>query len=1129
MDHRLAAARDLLDEVSQRVGDLLEHHRAGRVGYITREWGFMTPGGLGGPIGGKFASWENLLRRARTFFPDVSRYGVLEDDPTSTRLPVGSIESHQHEMLPGNRGLNELLCVPPNPAVELTAEDLHDYRDASRLFILIGSLAHLASNSGPAGQPVPEWIAQPLHALARRLEVEPALSGHFMVVDNWQWRPGSTRQAFGVDEIELLYPAFGHRQERTYHTIPGCMAYALRGLPHALHELLCTMRDHAGERLAQRAGEVSRRKLLALLHELSRTITQSKHEFQRISTLPSSRTHVSKHVFIRHMQPFHKGLALANPDGSVRTTKGMSGLHFVSYHLLDAVLGRYQHGQLGELAKMEEVDAYYPRPQREFSACLSRLGRDATLRGFLDVVGADAGLRHAFNQLIECYAGESGVLAAHSRKLFSYMHNNVQVDTSAEGAGARPKAAPTPAANHATAMRMFGIMNEAVRERRRLRVSPLYARATKEVVHLSEDGSFAIVDLAGVDGPLHHLGSDVVRVLLPRERQSAEELCGRYFDRVGKLALASLESSPDTGWGWADLWESLGWPEEGVSPIQVCEFIEGVRPGGGTNGGPLFEPVSPRVYSACGTLPDRLRLLVSRPMDGREHHGFSRMADARAISAFVACAPGKAFLLPPAGSNLVMVAGGTGVSPFVSLAGEIGDRQGSYTLIHQARSPEAFLTNLEAWRAFTRANAGAMVMGFLSGQPAVGRKPERYVVAGGEIVEHRRLDSEAGAYYFLDERVFERLRTVTQPTNNFAYCCGGVQSTVVPMRQMLARIGREYEFEIQSYGGERASARGARLFKVGNKLIDLNQLGEAHPGGVRIIEQMMRLAHPQERAGSTTIPDLSAPFFELHPHPYNLLRLVNAPSDGEFLAFATMIEKEAERGVVFDQIAHQYVAAALAFPAKLNIVKIALKLELVALAAHLKEAGASDDPSALVDPLRAGATSAAVASATNCLNHIEDLLPHVAADDPDRVAIAGAAARAREQLASPAFVFDARTSTRAPGGAGPVGLELQERAEGEVMVLSLAGRLDAVTSAMFRDRWQSCRQRGFGSFVVDFANLDYISSMGLRVLLVVAKESRLVVCRMNPFVGKVFELGGFARYMKAHQSVEDALDALSRG
>ena len=81
----------------------------------------MTPGGLGGPIGGKFASWENLLRRARTFFPDVSRYGVLEDDPTSNRLPVGSIESHQHEMLPGNRGLNELLCVPPNPALELTA------------------------------------------------------------------------------------------------------------------------------------------------------------------------------------------------------------------------------------------------------------------------------------------------------------------------------------------------------------------------------------------------------------------------------------------------------------------------------------------------------------------------------------------------------------------------------------------------------------------------------------------------------------------------------------------------------------------------------------------------------------------------------------------------------------------------------------------------------------------------------------------------------------------------------------------------------------------------------------------------------------------------------------------------
>ena len=1126
MTQKLAAAREHLVNVSHQVGKLLEEHQAGRVGFITREWGFMTPGGLGGPLGGRFAPWEAVLDQARTFFPDAAMYRFFEDNPSATRLPEGWLKSHQQEMLLGHRCLHEFLRLPPGASPELTEEDMSDYRDASRLFILVGSLAHLATNSGAGSQPVPDWIAGPLLALARRLEVEPALSGHFMVVDNWKWRAESTRQVFGIDDIELLYPAFGHSHERTYHTIPGCMAHALRGLPYDLHALLCTMRDFAGERLANRSGEGLRQQLLGLIHDLAQALAQSKDEFQRISTLPSHRTHVSKHVFIRHMQPFHKGLALAGPDGSVRITKGMSGLHFVSYHLLDVVLGRYHHGRLGELAGMEDVDAYYPRPQRDYAACLSRLSRDATLRGFLELVGPDAGLHHAFNRLIECYAGETGVLGAHARKLFSYMHNNLQVNTSAEGADVRAETAPTPARNHSTAMRMFSIMNEAVRERRRLRMSPLFELAEKTVVHFSEEGSFAIVEFAGVEAPLHYHGSDIVRVLLPRDSRSAEDFCQRYFAAGGLIAPESLESSPDTGWGWPQLWEALGWPEAGVPPNLLCEFIEEVRPFGGKEGGPLFEPVSPRVYSACGTIPGRLRVLISRPMDGRLHFGFARMSDAGLARAFVACAPGSRFLPPPAGANLVMVAGGTGVSSFVSLAGELAGRLGTCTLIHQTRSADAFLVNLETWRAFTHGYSGAMVMGFVSGQPALGRKPERWVIARGEIVDHVSLDTEAAGYWFLDPAVADRLRTGTGPGNNFAYCCGGIRTTASPLRHLLSKLGAEYEFEVQSYGGERAISPLARLFKAGPKLADVNQVGEAHPGGPRIIEQMMQLSAAPAGSGAAApaVPDLSALFLELHPHAYNLLRMVNAPSDDEFLSFATLIEREAERGVVFDQVAHQYVEAALAFPSKLNIVKIALQLETAALQAHLEKCLRAD-PSLPVPDKMTAAAAAAAATASNCLNHIEELLPHVASQDPERETFAQAAARARAYLSSPAFVFDARTSTRAGGESQTASFELQQRTEGDVMILSPVGRLDSGTSAIFQDRWQVGRQGGFELFIVDFSQLTFLSSMGLRVLIVAAKQSKMIVCRMSPFVAQLFELGGLAKHIRAEGSVEEAMKA----
>jgi anti-anti-sigma factor len=294
---------------------------------------------------------------------------------------------------------------------------------------------------------------------------------------------------------------------------------------------------------------------------------------------------------------------------------------------------------------------------------------------------------------------------------------------------------------------------------------------------------------------------------------------------------------------------------------------------------------------------------------------------------------------------------------------------------------------------------------------------------------------------------------------------------------------------------------------------------------VRIIEQMTRLAHRAE--GAATTPDLSALFFELHPYAYNLMRLVNTPSDAEFESFAAMIEREAERGVVFDHIAHQYVAAALAFPGKLNIVKIALKLELVALDSHLKTARSGYPRKDAIGSMGEIVTAAS-ASAMNCLNHIEDLSIHLAVDDPDRPAFAEAVARAREQLSAPAFVFDARTSAGAEGAARIVTLELRDRAEGDVMILSLSGRLDANTSPLFSAQWQTSRGQGFSAFVVDLAGLDYISSMGLRVLLVAAKQSKVVVCSMSPLVQKIFDLGGFARYMKTAGSIEQAL-ALIRG
>jgi len=118
-------------------------------------------------------------------------------------------------------------------------------------------------------------------------------------------------------------------------------------------------------------------------------------------------------------------------------------------------------------------------------------------------------------------------------------------------------------------------------------------------------------------------------------------------------------------------------------------------------------PVSPRIYSVSGVESDRVFLLVSKPLDGARHHGYEQMADPRVESVHCSFAPSTFFLVPPVGVNLVCVASGTGISPFVGLADVIGSRRGMYTIAHQCKSSDLFLSNSQTWLDFTANNPGA--------------------------------------------------------------------------------------------------------------------------------------------------------------------------------------------------------------------------------------------------------------------------------------------------------------------------------------------------------------------------------------------------------------------------------------
>ena len=98
-------------------------------------------------------------------------------------------------------------------------------------------------------------------------------------------------------------------------------------------------------------------------------------------------------------------------------------------------------------------------------------------------------------------------------------------------------------------------------------------------------------------------------------------------------------------------------------------------------------------------------------------------------------------------------------------------------------------------------------------------------------------------------------------------------------------------------------------------------------------------------------------------------------------------------------------------------------------------------------------------------------------------------------------------------------------------IVALVGRIDGSNSDEVEAALVPLADGG-GSVVVDCEELDYISSSGLRVLLIAAKRSkaagtRLALAGLQPAVGEVFEMSGFLKLFDIYSSRPDAVESLS--
>lgn len=95
-------------------------------------------------------------------------------------------------------------------------------------------------------------------------------------------------------------------------------------------------------------------------------------------------------------------------------------------------------------------------------------------------------------------------------------------------------------------------------------------------------------------------------------------------------------------------------------------------------------------------------------------------------------------------------------------------------------------------------------------------------------------------------------------------------------------------------------------------------------------------------------------------------------------------------------------------------------------------------------------------------------------------------------------------------------MEIKTNRDGDNLTVMLIGKLDAVTAIEF-DKVMAQSLDGVKNLTIDFKDLDYIASAGLRILLKVQKrmntQGYMMVKNIQRDVRTVFDMTGFSRLL----------------
>lgn len=110
-------------------------------------------------------------------------------------------------------------------------------------------------------------------------------------------------------------------------------------------------------------------------------------------------------------------------------------------------------------------------------------------------------------------------------------------------------------------------------------------------------------------------------------------------------------------------------------------------------------------------------------------------------------------------------------------------------------------------------------------------------------------------------------------------------------------------------------------------------------------------------------------------------------------------------------------------------------------------------------------------------------------------------------------------------------MEISTETSNGALIARAEGRIDGANARDFESAVQTAVRDCEGAFIIDCENLSYISSAGLRAILLIAKtlgkrQVKFALCSLSDPIAEIFQISGFDQIISTHSSRDEALAAV---